>query len=419
MSVPTHNLYDFVHQTTKRRFWLFYFYPWGSRDLNDLIDHQIDLDSHNGISIDNRFDFKKFNLVIDYKHQITHDLVRWTQPNIICHDQEPLSFNRYNENSELIANYTITESKFNNLSLKKIIPHSIYKKSILLHSELNSGELKKFEETDLFVGAYWWSHAVIARDWYRYAEHDSTLINTCTEPEKLFLTYCRDVTGSRQYRKTFLSKLQQHNLTDSCRVQSKHINQAQPSLSAEYNSADFVGTAFSVVLETIFDDRIHLTEKTLRPIACGHPFLLANGPGSLKQLQKYGFKTFHPYINEDYDLIDDHEQRLDCIVTEMNRLKLLSPTELSAVLQQCHAIANYNKKWFFSNDFLDTITKELENNVNSAYHQIEHLYKCDQWLDTRRELRKNRVPVKKDYQRTTLIKLIRELRKAYGIKACE
>ena len=208
-------------------------------------------------------------------------------------------------------------------------------------------------------------------------------------------------------------------MTDSCRVQSKHINQAQPSLSAEYNSADFVGTAFSVVLETIFDDRIHLTEKTLRPIACGHPFLLANGPGSLKQLQKYGFKTFHPYINEDYDLIDDHEQRLDCIVTEMNRLKLLSPTELSAVLQQCHAIANYNKKWFFSNDFLDTITKELENNVNSAYHQIEHLYKCDQWLDTRRELRKNRVPVKKDYQRTTLIKLIRELRKAYGIKACE
>jgi hypothetical protein len=48
------------------------------------------------------------------------------------------------------------------------------------------------------------------------------------------------------------------------------------------------------VAETVFDTRIHLTEKTLRPIACGHPFILAAGPGSLKYLQTYGFRTFSP-----------------------------------------------------------------------------------------------------------------------------
>ena len=41
MTVPTHNLYDFVHQVTEKRFWLVYFYPWGSRGLKNIIDYQI------------------------------------------------------------------------------------------------------------------------------------------------------------------------------------------------------------------------------------------------------------------------------------------------------------------------------------------------------------------------------------------
>jgi hypothetical protein len=418
MSVPTHNLYDFVHQTTKKQFWLFYFYPWGSRDLNNLIDYQLDLDSLNGIPVANRFDFEKFNVTVDYTCKRTHDLTRWTQPVIFCHDQEPLNFDRYNKDSELIANYTIEDSRFNHLSLKKIIPHSIYKKSILLHSELNSAELNQFEDTDLFAGAYWWSHAVIARDWYRYAQYDSNLTNTGATHKTMFLVYCRDFTGSRQYRKTFVDQIQQHNLTHNCRLLSNNLTVVDPNLSAEYNSADFMETAISIVLETIFDSRIHLTEKTLRPIACGHPFLLANGPGSLKLLQSYGFKTFNPFINEHYDSVVDNEQRLDCIVTEMTRLNSLPAAEINAVLTQCKEIADYNKKWFFSDDFLKIIVDELTTNINSAHHQIIHKYTCNQWLDQRRKLRKNRLPVNKDYQRATLIKLIRELRKAYGFKAC-
>jgi hypothetical protein len=208
-------------------------------------------------------------------------------------------------------------------------------------------------------------------------------------------------------------------LIDNCRLQSNHLKTTESYLSAEYHAADFLETAFSIVLETVFDNRIHLTEKTLRPIAVGHPFILANGPGSLKLLQEYGFKTFHPFINEDYDLVVDNEQRLNCIVAEMNRLQSLSATELDAVLSQCKHITDHNKKWFFSDAFFKIIVDQLKHNVDIAYDQTKDKYKCNQWLEHRRELRKNKIPVKKDYERSMLIKLIRQLRNMHGIKACE
>jgi hypothetical protein len=48
-----------------------------------------------------------------------------------------------------------------------------------------------------------------------------------------------------------------------------------------------------------------LTEKALRPIACGQPFILAATPGSLQYLRSYGFKTFSGYIDETYDTIQE------------------------------------------------------------------------------------------------------------------
>jgi hypothetical protein len=61
-------------------------------------------------------------------------------------------------------------------------------------------------------------------------------------------------------------------------------NNFSSTASADYDYQDFINTQVSVVLETVFDEsRIHLTEKTLRPIACGHPFLLAAGPNSAQK----------------------------------------------------------------------------------------------------------------------------------------
>ena len=259
---------------------------------------------------------------------------------------------------------------------------SVQKTWILLHSELNSPELVRYEATGKFQGAYWWSHAVIARDWYRYAQHDRALQPGCLR--KLFLCYSRDTAGSRSYRKDFREQLRKVQLDKQCQFQSFDSNPVGPDASAIYNPEDFNHTAVSVVLETVFDQRIHLTEKILRAIACGHPFILAAGPGSLQLLRSYGFHTFSGYINEDYDTITDPALRLQAIVKEMNRIANLSQPKQAELIEILRSIAAYNKKRFFSDEFFQQVVDQLERNVNTAFAQHQGQLDFSVWWQQRR-----------------------------------
>jgi hypothetical protein len=282
----------------------------------------------------------------------------------------------------------------------------------LLHSELNSPELEKYERTGKYAGAYWWSHAMIARDWYRYAEHDQSFQQDLID--KLFLIYARDFSGTRTYRKDFLEQIAP--IESHCQIGSIGTHSVSSASSAVYCSEDFNCTGISVVLETLFDDpRIHLTEKVLRPIACGHPFILAAGPGSLALLQKYGFETFSPWINENYDTIADSQERLSAIVAEMQRLANLSAEQQKWVLESCRAVAKRNKKRFFHQDFFDTIVNELVDNVNSAWKRHQGQLSPDFYWQTLRWRRRHRpdyfTPDKVANQRV-LLPLIRQLRQS-------
>jgi len=90
---------------------------------------------------------------------------------------------------------------------------------------------------------------------------------------------------------------------------------------------------FSLVTETVFykkyqhratmysnEDGVFFTEKTARPLLLKHPFILAGYVNSLKALRSYGYKTFHPFIDESYDYEEDDDRRLDMIVAETERL---------------------------------------------------------------------------------------------------
>jgi hypothetical protein len=285
---------------------------------------------------------------------------------------------------------------------------------------LNSHELKKYEETGNFCGAYWWSHAVIARDWYRYAEHDCTLTPS-SSLKKIFLSYCRDTSGSRQYRQEFLNLLDCYQLSDQCQISSFNDNvNITSDVSAVYTVNDFNSTAVSVVLETIFDNRIHLTEKTLRPIACGHPFVLAAGPGSLKLLRSYGFQTFHGYIDESYDDIQDSQQRLEAIIKEMKRIKDLSPAEFSNFRSAIQSIAQYNKKIFFSKKFFQEVVEQLNRNVDTAYSTHNGELNFDLWWKQQRYRKQyfgiQWKDIKLNFRPKSLIMLYRQQRLARRVK---
>ena len=375
MSVPTHNLYDFVHQVLEKRFNVGYFFPYGEKKLDKFVyllnSHYVSeknfltltydqLDPNIRINEKDNFIFKFFP-----RKQINNSIIEEFCPWLICYDQEPLNFDFYQD--EINNLEYITKQKKNRppieieitTNLRWLHTSSFRKKWTLLHSEINSPEVEKYNQSGLFHCSYWWSHAMLSLDWYRFAKDDKYL-NPGSEITKRFLIYAREVTGTRQYRSKFLNNI---NHLDCCQIGSFDKKDCRPSLSAEYDFRDFNKTGISVVLETIFDQRIHLTEKTLRPIACGHPFIIANGPGTLNYLKSYGFKTFHPYINEIYDTETDTDKRLKLITEEIEKISLLSDSDFEILIQNVQRIAEHNKKIFFSKEFESQIVNELKTNT--------------------------------------------------------
>jgi hypothetical protein len=125
-------------------------------------------------------------------------------------------------------------------------------------------------------------------------------------------------------------------------------------------TADFYKrTRFSIVTETSFpspkkykqteeamilDAGRILSEKIFKPIVHKHPFLLITNPNVLPLLQYLGYKTFHPWINEDYDQEFDDAKRLLMIANEIERLSQLEDDDLAEWSKATAQIAEYNFK---------------------------------------------------------------------------
>ncbi len=362
---------------------IYHFYPHGSKEIDDLSQ----------FSIRDRSWFE------------------WnTSLLMVMHDQEPLNFDYYNEDN-LTNSMLPWFNKHDKLTAKtmELVPEtkdilstqnlnfvcygrSIYDKTLICHSEQRSENLKKYQENNM-VGVYWWSHAIISRDWYRYAELDPSLVYANTF-NKDFNIYNRAWSGSREYRVKFTDLLVENNLINRSNIKfsttcdQQHYQQylyknpkfipnndlsmlpeptAASTYSADYSANDYKECWFDVVLETLFDDqRLHITEKTLRPIACGKPFILTATHGSLDYLRSYGFKTFGDYIDESYDSISDPYQRLEAIIQLMTKISMLSLSEKEELNKKFLPIIKYNQQRFFSKEFSDQVINEFKTNYKLA-----------------------------------------------------
>ena len=76
---------------------------------------------------------------------------------------------------------------------------------------------------------------------------------------------------------------------------------------------------FSHIIENQFDCA-SITEKTWKPILARHPFIMTARPNTLAALREAGYKTFHPFIDESYDYVQDDHLRLETIFSEVLRL---------------------------------------------------------------------------------------------------
>lgn len=119
---------------------------------------------------------------------------------------------------------------------------------------------------------------------------------------------------------------------------------------------------FSLVNETIFfnDSKYYMdencrtdmmcypapffTEKTWKCINLKHPFILCTVPNALKALKELGYKTFHPYINESYDNIENEFDRILAIMDEVERLCEMNENQIKEWLAGVEKICEYNRR---------------------------------------------------------------------------
>ena len=388
MSIPLDRLYHYIENVAQEiyndRIIIYRFYPHGSKNINDLNN--------------------------------LHDTDTWsdkiTYPKLWCNDQEPLDHEFYK-----IHVRTMSDTRWKSI-LTAIDQYcaptnlnyhlnSLFEKGLLLHSEKRSENLKKYQDDNELITVYYWSHALIALDWFRYAEH----VLQTKKTNKTFLIYNRAWSNTREYRLRFTELLIHLNLQEHCKTSinpiepelgihyDSHqfrnpvwrprtvlenyfpINTAHSHYSANFDIEDYESTDIEVVLETLFnDDRLHLTEKSLRPIAVGQPFILAATQGSLEYLRSYGFKTFGDVWDESYDLVQDPAERLIQIAELMKYISTWLPHQRERNMAHAQAIADYNRQHFFSQDFFNLVANELKINLASAFNTLAVGDNYQPWL---------------------------------------
>lgn len=104
----------------------------------------------------------------------------------------------------------------------------------------------------------------------------------------------------------------------------------------------YIDTYFSVVTETVAERPWSFrTEKIVKPLAMGHPWICVSGPGFYRDLKNLGFRTFDGLIDESFDQIDDLQSRLDRIVAVVQDL---CQQDLASFLDSCYSICKYNQQ---------------------------------------------------------------------------
>lgn len=105
----------------------------------------------------------------------------------------------------------------------------------------------------------------------------------------------------------------------------------------------FQSSKFSLVQETEMTNRSNrYTEKTYKCFWVKHPFIIAGNYQVLKLLKNDGFKTFHPYIDESYDNIEDRDERIKEIIKQIKILNKKNKNQWKLFLRNINSILNYN-----------------------------------------------------------------------------
>ena len=216
MSIPLDYLYHYIESVAGEMHGdsvlIYHFYPHGSKKIENL-------------SI-----LKELPKKEDW-------VKRQLSPELFCNDQEPLNYQLYDK---AVRNQYLTSPvlqdickkhsiEFPSYNLRGII-ENIWDHALLLHSEKKSKDVELYCASQ-FIPVYYWSHGIIALDWFRFARH----LEQKKQSKKLFLIYNRAWSGTREYRLRFADLIAKSSLTESCLTTVSYTDSDSGAHYSDYN----------------------------------------------------------------------------------------------------------------------------------------------------------------------------------------
>jgi hypothetical protein len=99
-------------------------------------------------------------------------------------------------------------------------------------------------------------------------------------------------------------------------------------------------------------------------MASGQIFLVLSGPHYLKGLKRLGFRTFAPYINEEYDDEREPIARANLVARELKRLISITDEEFDVIMGQCQAVLQHNRQLITDQQRIKaTVARRLVNTI--------------------------------------------------------
>ena len=302
----------------------------------------------------------KATLLLSNSHEAFHYIVRNFYDSIVLrHNIPPKQILLLSESADISSHIRYVANELNLDMIRsrwmRRFEHDIQWNRRLMEPEIITLESKKYDKKFLCFNRRWRGHRTVLvallyaldlikhghvslarsddnRDWYSVFGRNRYLMETCPEALELF-----DKIEEELYATQPEFYLDKDDLT---------INRAKMDDTTNYLYSD---TYFSVVTETFMFMKERpdeygrfLSEKTFKPVAMKHPFIVASTPHFLTKFKELGYKSFSPYIDESYDEERDDAKRMMMIVKEIERLANLSKTELEQFLVAMREICQHN-----------------------------------------------------------------------------
>jgi hypothetical protein len=334
-----------------------------------------------------------------------HDPFGSSDPASLCNNTSSLeekSFIYFFDQEPLILDFHHTT--FDSVDNRNFISNNVRKPGIMVTSETHSDNIDYICKQRNLRPFYYFFHGWAALDWYR--GYDRTFLITPWRERKIqktFFSANRIIGGLRQHRVLMLYHFARLGLLDNwisvsavCPAENTPINNIAMYYQDQYPDIvdviskldlprlfpgedaakmsscwldQFEPCAESLVYhvtETVYTGRrLHLTEKSFKPIALGMPFVLSATAGSLAYLRSYGFQTFGDFWDESYDQETDDFARAEKVAAVLKQLDDLSSEKKQQLFQACWPVIEHNWNWFYHGGLESVLWAELTDMLKS------------------------------------------------------